>query len=551
MSGVTVRLHMLDQLVDLDTHTIVMRDDGTLHRRDGQMTEGRLTGHDGLLHTVTQQRTEDLPESDRINNLKVLGAIYDHIRENIPRSAFQQLGQMKIGGLTLDDHLTRGTTVSSSLVRELRQITHDVVTEDNDLQEKRQLRFQDKLMQAGLGNLRGQVAPGLLEQSSKELREGNSDQFFPSRIDERMNERPETVDLDSLLEKAGLYDKSRDNYLPPEPSRFGDIQQLRKLGGGAMGDAFLARVDGKECVLKTWPVPQLLSLERTEAPNEAMGSYLVPRHDDQDRPYLTSKVNIAQPTFYLVSVLDGERREDKMVAPHAMRDLVNSGSNVVCHGLIMPKANGEAVDRLVEQGKLTDSEKKQLIGSTLLSIKGLNERGFVHRDLKPENSYFDRETGKTTLIDTGSLFKTPELEDRYIQYKDGQLVGTPTYVHPRAVRNQRHGTETDLYALGVMTLKVDHPKALDHLHGAIVANSSSGLTKDWLLAQLNDEIEKVGPGELKDDLVALREHLDDPRSLSGFAMQCFAKASEPAKDWNDREWAQRTYSELLTHPGLQ
>jgi hypothetical protein len=156
MSGINVRLDMLDRLVEVDSHTIVMHDDGTLHGHEGQ-----LTGQDGRQHTVTQQKTKDLPESARINNMKVLGAIYDHIKDGISRSAFDRLSKTKIRGLTLDDHLTQGTHVSSSLVKELRQITHGVVSEDNISQERLQSQFRDRLKQTGLGNLRGQVTPTL------------------------------------------------------------------------------------------------------------------------------------------------------------------------------------------------------------------------------------------------------------------------------------------------------------------------------------------------------------------------------------------------------
>jgi len=34
-------------------------------------------------------------------------------------------------------------------------------------------------------------------------------------------------------------------------------------------------------------------------------------------------------------------------------------------------------------------------------------------------------------------------------------------------------------------------------------------------------------------------------------MQCFEKTRESPELWNNREWSQQTYSELLEHPGLK
>ena len=131
-------------------------------------------------------------------------------------------------------------------------------------------------------------------------------------------------------------------------------------------------------------------------------------------------------------------------------------------------------------------------------IKGLNERGFVHHDLKPANIFFDKnvdkKSGTTTLIDTGMLFKTPkDMEtEKHPQYIGGHG-GTGLYMHPRALIGQKHGTETDLYAVGVLALEVDHPKAFGHLQAAMTRQNlePEGITREWLLDQLNAEITKL------------------------------------------------------------
>jgi len=358
-------------------------------------------------------------------------------------------------------------------------------------------------------------------------------------------------------------------HVPVELSQFGEVREITRLGSGGFGSTFLVKFDGKPYVLKTFEsqrgekMPVKLSLERSSVPNVAMSGYLMPR-DDQDlseddpKRYL-NRVHVVQPTGYMVSVWERGKRQDKLIGPLEMRDLVKkTGSEVWCHGVLMPEAKGVEVQKLIgltDGNKLEEHEKKTLIESTLKSIKGLNERGFVHRDIKPQNCFFDRKTGTTTLIDTDSLFKTPDDRRRGPQFISQFQGGTYAYMHPRAFGSpgqDEHGTETDLQALGVMALQIDHPTAFQKLSEKITQQqvdegTFNGMTKDWLLTQLNDEIEKAQPGELKTDLEALRNELNNPKKLSGFAMQCFEKASLSKGFWNDRELSQKMYSQLLDH----
>jgi serine/threonine protein kinase len=355
-------------------------------------------------------------------------------------------------------------------------------------------------------------------------------------------EAPSLDDLDKTtrIEKGteapsldGLYKKAR-------------IEKGKELGRGAYGTTFLVNVGRKEQVLKEFDKPQPLTLERSSKSNEAMGSYLTSRKHPN---YLTDKVNISQPTSYLISVTKDGREQYQMVTPHAMRRLVKdamrTGSTVMCHGIIMPKAQGKEVRKLIGEG-LSETDKKQVVRSTLQSIKGLNERGFVHRDIKPENSLYDRTTKTTTLIDTGTLFKTSKDQEKHPGSKFiGQFGGTMRYVHPRGLRGEEYGTETDLHALGVMALEVDHPGVFKLLGDPML----NGVTKEWLLKRIDQKIED-SPQD-KDKLVALRNDINNPGTISGFAMLCLEKAGLPKEDWGKRDWAQQTYSELLDHPVLQ
>lgn len=334
------------------------------------------------------------------------------------------------------------------------------------------------------------------------------------------------------------------------------IERTQVLGSGTYGSAYLVNMQGKEGVLKVFGEPQTLSLTRGSRPNEAMGSYLTSNNHPN---YLEGKVNVAQPTFYVISVRTGGKREYQMVTPHAMRRLVNEGMQrgfeVRCHGLVMPKAKGSEGTKLIGRRSFAESEKKQFIGSMLMSIKGLNERGFVHRDVKPGNSFFDKKSETTTLVDTGTLFKTSKNQEKNpgTEYISGDPHGTPAFMHPRALQGEDHGTETDLYALAVSALQVDHPLAFDILYDEILRENyiGKGITQDWLRNTLDDIIKIAPEGRPKRALEALRSDIENPKKLAGFAMECFKRAGQPAGQWKERDWAQQQYSELLLHPGLQ
>jgi hypothetical protein len=471
-----------------------------------------------------------------------------------------QVSRERLSGLTQDEALESLHKIKTQLSQPGRDdgvlTLHNRSNDGSEMTLQRknglQLVFQDDrlndtcvalrtlLQKAGLNEALGQLDEYLSGQ------EGSKNRIESSRMLEILGlhlQAPQTgTSMEDLCTKAG-------------------IETVKELGSGTFGSAKLVTIDGEECVLKEFKHSQTLSLERSGTPNEAMGSYLSSKRDEN---YLRDKVKVAQPSFYVISMEKDGNREFRMVKPHAMRMLVKqamrTGSEVQCHGIVMPKANGTEGDKLITEGTLDGLEKKQYIGSMLLSVKGLNERGFVHRDIKPENSYFDRESRTTTLIDTGSLFKTSENQEKHpgSQYIEGgrHTAGTDLYMHPRAARVlehglERHGTEADLYAVGISALQVDHPRAIEFLREDILGrNFNQGITPDWLRALLDRRIGEAQPSELKDDLIALRKDIDDPNTLSGFALECFALALEPAESWQDRGVAQQRYSGLLLHQAL-
>ncbi|MBV8392874.1 MAG: hypothetical protein JOY81_06795 [Alphaproteobacteria bacterium] len=338
----------------------------------------------------------------------------------------------------------------------------------------------------------------------------------------------------------------------------GIVKDDNRLGNGIFGAVYPIEMGGKPYVMKEllFSDEQPFSLDRTGEVSEAIGSYLTSRSD----PDYLKRVNISEPTFYMVSVSKpGTRPETRpddfrLVSPHQMRALVGQatsvGGRVKCHGLIMPKAEGREAGKLRNEGRLTEDSRRQYIRGMLTAVKGLDERGFVHRDIKPENSFFDESTGKTTLVDTGTLFKARQ-RGGGPEYTEVRDVGTPTYMHPRITRGERHGTEADVYSLGLTSLEMDHPKAFGHLRGEITDRNRAGIavTREWLIEAIarpvRDDRGRVQEPDsaTRADLEALRRDLDRPETLTGFGMECLDRAQLPAEYW--KAHGQDEYEQLL------
>ena len=325
------------------------------------------------------------------------------------------------------------------------------------------------------------------------------------------------------------------------------VVQGRLLGSGAFGSAHEILLNGTPCVLKTFKKDhgQKLSLDRGARPNEAIAAYLTSKKD----PAFALQVNVAQPKYFLVSV----NQQFQKVTPIGLRALIksNASGQVLCHGLIMPKAPGEEVHE--QSSTLTPDQRRQLTIGTIQSLKKLNQRGFVHRDLKPENMYFDKATGTTTLIDTGMLHKVSKHKQssRYIR----TYGGTPLYMHPRAVTGLQHGTETDLYAAAVMALELEHPVARKYTHWIVTGlrklrekgeTVDKGISVAALNTLIDEDLANQHPHSAA--LRRLKDAINNPKTQAGFAMMCFEYANRPVTEWADREKAQAMYDRLLRQP---
>jgi len=114
----------------------------------------------------------------------------------------------------------------------------------------------------------------------------------------------------------------------------------------------------------------------------------------------------------------------------------------------MEYVSGESLESLVKrEGKLPAKRAAKIIKQIAESLHHAHERGIIHRDIKPANILIDN-NGMPKIIDFG-LAKRLNIEDLHLT-KTGDVFGTPAYMSPEqaAGKNQTIDGRTDIYSLG-------------------------------------------------------------------------------------------------------
>lgn len=127
--------------------------------------------------------------------------------------------------------------------------------------------------------------------------------------------------------------------------------------------------------------------------------------------------------------------------------------------LVMELVNGKSLGALVDERGPLPCEAVARIGMQVaLGLAAIHGQGILHRDIKPDNILIGDER-KAKITDLG-LAKQTDDPDLNRLTATGMVVGTPLYVSPEAIRDQRTCTSaTDIYSLGATLyhLLVGHP----------------------------------------------------------------------------------------------
>jgi serine/threonine-protein kinase len=103
------------------------------------------------------------------------------------------------------------------------------------------------------------------------------------------------------------------------------------------------------------------------------------------------------------------------------------------------------------EGKLPMERAIAIAIQILSALDYMHGHGVVHRDLKPENIMLDDED-RAKIFDFGIAAKAGSR--RLTFGKLSQVMGSPDYISPEQVKNQRGDARSDLYATGIVLFEM-------------------------------------------------------------------------------------------------
>jgi serine/threonine protein kinase len=244
------------------------------------------------------------------------------------------------------------------------------------------------------------------------------DRFDRSLKDSRAGSLPS---VDSFL---GSYRGSQLDYLRKEMDLVwrevvrGDYVKVRRLGGGGMGEVFLARhvALGREFALKEIKLECLRNSDRAEFEKRF-------RREIEACGRLEHHPNLVNVT--------------------------NTGtSDEGVPYLVMDYIEGLDLKQVVERsGPLPAPVAAKIIHDAAAGLAHAHEKGLVHRDIKPSNIMISKH-GVVVVLDLG-LARVIESDRQASVVSMPGLVGSFDYMSPEQCREEEHvDSRADIYALG-------------------------------------------------------------------------------------------------------
>jgi eukaryotic-like serine/threonine-protein kinase len=134
----------------------------------------------------------------------------------------------------------------------------------------------------------------------------------------------------------------------------------------------------------------------------------------------------------------------KVAHPNVCR-IYDIGQNKGLHYVSMEYIDGRTLAEMLEEGPIPRERGIPLVTEILLALQAAHQAGVIHRDLKPQNIMIDLE-GKPHIMDFGISIPL----DYSPITTTGALVGTPLYMAPELLQNQRADQRSDLYSAGIV-----------------------------------------------------------------------------------------------------
>jgi serine/threonine protein kinase len=278
---------------------------------------------------------------------------------------------------------------------------------------------------------------------------------------------------------------------------FGTYKIERQIGAGGMGEVYLAHDEklNRKVALKILPAEFVADAER------------IKRFEREAR--MVSALNHP----YIVTIYD----------------VGNAGGvNYIATEFV----EGETVRELINRG-VDLKQTLSIISQTCEALAAAHKAGIVHRDIKPENIMI-RPDGFVKVLDFGlaQLAEHTEFQPSLSNYTmKGVIIGTPAYMSPAQVSDDRVDQRTDLWSVGVVLyemlagvnpfkgesrqatfqkiLSEEHPLASE-LNRKLPAELDRILSK---ALEKDAEVSYQTASDLRADLKRIRREIDSSPSL--------------------------------------
>jgi len=115
--------------------------------------------------------------------------------------------------------------------------------------------------------------------------------------------------------------------------------------------------------------------------------------------------------------------------------------------IVLELLKGENLfENIIRQRKYTEDDAANVVKQVARACEYMHPRGVIHRDLKPENLvYLDKEKKHICVTDFG-LSKSVANEGDLMK----TACGTPAFVAPEILRQERYDSQVDMWSLGVI-----------------------------------------------------------------------------------------------------
>ncbi len=119
--------------------------------------------------------------------------------------------------------------------------------------------------------------------------------------------------------------------------------------------------------------------------------------------------------------------------------------------MVMQLVKGiEIHDLLKKKGVFSPAIALSIVMQAARGLEYVHRKGIVHRDVKPQNLVLDQKSKRVLLIDFG-IAKSFDSQDLT---RDGNVLGSPSFMSPEQVMGKHLTEKSDIYALGTVLFKL-------------------------------------------------------------------------------------------------